>query len=72
VATRKNSATPGKAVSGVSRPNHSGKRFQVGDPSNVEKKLAKSQPLSLKLFFLMALLLVIAIIAGYVLAKLTS
>lgn len=72
VATRKNSATPGKAVSGVSRPNHSGKRFQVGDPSNVEKKLAKSQPLSLKLFFLMTLLLVIAIIAGYVLAKLTS
>jgi serine/threonine-protein kinase len=72
VATRENSATPGKAVSGVSRPNHSGRRLQVGDPSNVEKKLAKSQPLSLKLFFLMALLLVIAIIAGYILAKLTS
>jgi serine/threonine-protein kinase len=72
VATRKNLATPGKAVSGVSRPNHSGRRLQVGDPSNVEKKLAKSQPLSLKLFFLMALLLVIAIIAGYILAKLTS
>jgi serine/threonine-protein kinase len=72
VAARKNSATPGKAVSGVSRPNHSGRRLQVGDPSNVEKKLAKSQPLSLKLFFLMALLLVIAIIAGYILAKLTS
>ena len=72
VAARKNSATPGKAVSGVSRPNDSGRRLQVGDPSNVEKKLAKSQPLSLKLFFLMALLLVIAIIAGYILAKLTS
>ena len=72
VATRENSATPGKAVSGISRPNQSGRRLQVGDPSNVEKKLAKSQPLSLKLFFLMALLLVIAIIAGYVLAKLTS
>jgi serine/threonine-protein kinase len=72
VATRENSATPGKAVSGISRPNHSGRRLQVGDPSNVEKKLAKSQPLSLKLFFLMALLLVIAIIAGYILAKLTS
>lgn len=72
VAARKNSATPGKAVSGVLRPNHSGRRLQVGDPSNVEKKLAKSQPLSLKLFFLMALLLVIAIIAGYILAKLTS
>ena len=72
VATRENSATPGKAVSGVSRPNHSGRRLQVGDPSNVEKKLAKSQPLSLKLFFLMALLLAIAIIAGYILAKLTS
>jgi serine/threonine-protein kinase len=72
VATRENSATPGKAVSGISRPNHSGRRLQVGDPSNVEKKLAKSQPLSLKLFFLMALLLVIAIIAGYILAKFTS
>jgi serine/threonine-protein kinase len=72
VAARKNSATPGKAVSGVSRPNDSGRRLQVGDPSNVEKKLAKSQPLSLKLFFLMALLLVIAIIAGYILAKFTS
>lgn len=72
VATRKASATPGKAVSGVPRPNHSGRRLEIGDPSNVESKLVKSQALSLKLFFLMALLLVIAIIAGYILAKLTS
>lgn len=72
VATRNISTTPDKAVSGVLRPNLSGRRLQAGDPSNVEKKLAKSQSLSLKLFFLMALLLVIAILAGYILAKLTS
>lgn len=72
VATRKISATSGKAVSGVLRPNHSGRRLQTGDRSNVEKKLTKSQALSLKLFFLMAILLVIAIFAGYILAKLTS
>lgn len=72
VATRKISATSGKAVSGVLRPNHSGRRLQTGDRSNVEKKLAKSQALSLKPFFLMAILLVVAIIAGYILAKLTS
>lgn len=72
VVTQKISATSGKAVSGVLRPNHSGRRIQTGDRSNVEKKLAKSQALSLKLFFLMAILLVIAIIAGYILAKLTS
>lgn len=72
VATRKISATSGKPVAGVLRPNHSGRRLQTGERSNVDKKLAKSQALSLKLFVLMAILLVIAIIAGYILAKLTS